>query len=346
MAWVSGGALVAGTPPDELPRIADQEMRGEQVVLHGFYIDVFPYPDEEGAIPVTNVTQSEAAALCEGQGKRLCSELEWERACKGQRNQRYEYGDEYRADRCGTGGVAGLRPSGINVGCRSEFGVRDLHGGVWEWTASSWGRADPRRLIAVRGGNAPAGELVGRCANGVARAPDAKSAAVGFRCCAGEPNPATVTLEVQDGPKLVARAKVDKPIAAQLAGALPDAARTDLGERGDFRAERMWIWRPVGNEELVVMSGCTGIGTRPACGILVARVVLDRARVLGWSTSGHWAPNVQVDVDARDLWLFGGDDLGAFRRLIQYSWGRVEIGAKERRMPRPDKQPKARRGRR
>src|SRR4030095_12178429 len=54
MIWIPSGPLVAGTPPEILPRVADAEMPGEQVVLKGFYIDAFPYPNEEGAIPLTN----------------------------------------------------------------------------------------------------------------------------------------------------------------------------------------------------------------------------------------------------------------------------------------------------
>ena len=86
MVWVPAGALVAGTPPEQLPRIADEEMPGEQVVLQGFYIDIFAYPNEEGAIPKTNVTHAAGGELCAEQGKRLCTELEWERACKGPQN--------------------------------------------------------------------------------------------------------------------------------------------------------------------------------------------------------------------------------------------------------------------
>jgi hypothetical protein len=168
---------------------------------------------------------------------------------------------------------------------------------------------------------------------------------VGFRCCAGPPNEAEVTLEVRDGPKLVVRSAIDKRLASQILAVLPEAARADLGQHTDFHIERMWTWRPIGNEDLVVAGGCAGLGKRPACGVLVARMVLDRASVVGWSTSGHWVPNVQVDVDARDLWLFGGDGLGAFRRLLEYRWGRVEVGPKERRMPRPAPKSAARRPR-
>src|SRR6185312_7258602 len=93
MVWIPPGVLIAGTPLDRLPRVADEEMAGEQVVMHGFYVDVFPYPNEAGAIPTTNITQDEALGLCAAQGKRLCTELELERACKGPENQTYEYGD-------------------------------------------------------------------------------------------------------------------------------------------------------------------------------------------------------------------------------------------------------------
>ena len=33
-------------------------------VAHGFYVDVFPFPNEPGALPQTSVTQAEAVAAC------------------------------------------------------------------------------------------------------------------------------------------------------------------------------------------------------------------------------------------------------------------------------------------
>ena len=111
MIWIEPGPLVAGTPPGQLPRLADQEMPGEQVILKGFYIDIYPYPNEEGAIPLTNVSRDGAIKLCAEQDKRLCGELEWERACKGPSNTTFEYGAQYHADRCGTGNEPTLKPS-------------------------------------------------------------------------------------------------------------------------------------------------------------------------------------------------------------------------------------------
>ncbi|MEZ4219719.1 MAG: formylglycine-generating enzyme family protein [Polyangiaceae bacterium] len=339
MMHVPKGALVAGTPPNRLPRIADEEMPGEQVILGAFYIDVFPFPNEEGAIPRTNVTRDEAEGLCAERGKRLCSELEWERACKGPSNRAYEYGDSYRAERCGTGKPAGLRPSGLLVGCKSDFGVSDMHGGIWEWTSSSWGRGVKRELATLRGGNAPAGELVGRCANAMGRPPETRDNSIGFRCCLGDKNDAEVVLNVVRGKALEYKDRYDRELAAKALAKLPEDARKDVG-KDTLKVERVWIWRPIGNEELFLLGGCTGIGRKPACGILVTRVVLDEPHVVGWVSSGHWAPTVHGDTDARDLWLFGGDDLGNFRRVVAYLWGRISIGPKERRVPKPKKKKK------
>jgi len=335
MVWIPGGALVAGTPPDSLPRIADEEMPGEQVILQGFHIDVYPYPNEEGALPLTNVTRSAAAALCEREGKRLCSELEWERACKGPNNHRYEYGTQYLPERCGTGATPTLRPNGIMVGCQSDFGVRDMHGGTWEWTLSPWGRGTHGTLVTVRGGNSTAGELVGRCANGVGRTPDSKSPSVGFRCCAGPVNQSDVSLKIVRGRKLESRDTVGNQLAAKLRKSFPEAAYAEVPDPTRFEFERLWVWRPLGNEELQVAGGCAGLGKRPTCGILVARVLYDHAQVLAWSSSGRFIPSVHTDVDPRDLWLFGGDRAGRFRRLVAYQWGRIDVGPKQRRMPKP-----------
>lgn len=333
MIWIEGGALVAGTPPERLPRIADEEMPGEQVVLKGFYIDVFPYPNEEGAIPLTNVTQPEAARLCAERGKRLCTEFEWERACKGPENWVYEYGDQYRPDRCGTGTEPVLRPSGLRVACRSDFGVRDMHGGAWEWTASPWGRGTTRQLFTVRGGNSPAGELAGRCANAMGRPPASSSPIVGFRCCGGEPNPAEVVLDVRRGKPLEVKERFDRPLAKKIVSMLPEQAKKELAGRGEPVFDRLWLWHPIGNEELVLLRVCAGIGWKPACGVVVARVILERVEILGWASSMHRFPTLKIDRDPRDLWVISGDDSGTTQKRIAYLWGRVSIGPDERRLP-------------
>jgi len=332
MVWIPRGPLVAGTPEGSLPRIADEEMPGEQVILKGFYIDVYPYPNEEGAIQLTNVTQEAALALCAAADKRLCSELEWERACKGPDNHRYEYGDTYRAERCATGGAPLLRPTGIRVACRSDYGARDLHGGAWEWTSSPWGRGSTSGLVSLRGGNSSEGPLVGRCANATPAKPTAHDGITGFRCCAGPPNSAEVVLNVQRGPRLELRERIDKALLTQILEALPDEAHTALGNVAPASVDHQWLWHPIGNEELYVTRLCSGLGLRPACGIVVNRRTLGRVTALAWASSRHWLPSVETDRDPRDLWLIGGDETGTYQRLIQYRFGTLSVTAEEHRL--------------
>jgi hypothetical protein len=214
-------------------------MPGEQVVLDGFFIDAFAYPNEEGAIPRTGASHAEARSLCADQGKRLCTELEWERACKGPRNLTYEYGDRHRPDLCLTGRMPRMLPSGHRVGCRSEFGVRDMHGGVWEWTASLWGRGDDREIYTLRGGNAADGELVGRCANAMARPPSATSAQVGFRCCKGPQNAARVSFAIETGPALRVHGRLQPELVRDLLGVIPESAKRVLAGYGRFQIKTL-----------------------------------------------------------------------------------------------------------
>jgi sulfatase modifying factor 1 len=331
MVWVPDGALIAGTPEGRLPRLADQEMAGEQIVLHGYFIDQFAFPNEEGAIPRTGVTQAQAEALCAEQNKRLCSELEWERACKGPENSSYEYGDRYRPDVCLTGRSPRMLPSGFRQGCRSEFGARDLHGGVWEWTASRWGRGGDAALMTLRGGNADAGEVVGRCANGTPRAPNSASPTVGFRCCMGEPNDAAVSVSTERGTALESRARLERSVTEKLESLLPGEIESTLGASEPWRASAVWDWRPISNARLIIGGGCAGSPPARRCGVVIAEFVKGRAEFSGWVWSGIWPPTVRLStVDRRKLWVYGGDRRSHIRQAVLFEWGRLRLGDVER----------------
>jgi formylglycine-generating enzyme len=337
MVWIPGGVLIAGTPPERLPRVADEEMAGEQVVMRPFYIDLYPYPNEVGAIPTTNVDQQEARGRCEEQGKRLCTELEWERACKGPANTAYEYGDVYKPGACNTGTGRSLVPNGVNAACQSAFGVHDLHGGIWHWTSSAWGRDKAKPgLVALRGGNGVKGELLGRCANGRAGKPDARREDVGFRCCAGEPNSFEVVLAVTRGDPLVWQPP-DARVAPQLERLAPEdiqAAVRALRPEDRFKVERMWTWRPLGNEELVLGGGCADPGEHSRCGIIVARMRFEAPMALAFISTDWWQPTVGETETSREIFAYGGDRNGAFRVRVSYEWGRIAQGEKERKKKR------------
>lgn len=115
-----------------------------------------------GRMPVINVRQTDARDYCAwlsretGQHYRLPTELEWEYACRAGAATAYPHGDRigpdeavYNVDkdldpthpkgprplasrlaRCGAKEVGGLRPN--------RWGLRDMAGNVWEFTASPW----------------------------------------------------------------------------------------------------------------------------------------------------------------------------------------------------------------
>lgn len=122
--------------------------------------------------PVVGVSYRDAKAYCrwlsEVTDQRFClpTEEEWEKAARGgvSETRRYPWGDEWQADACNTRelGRKATTPvrefEGTNV---SPFGVVDMMGNVWEWTASWYerypgstheGRNYGRTHKVVRGG--------------------------------------------------------------------------------------------------------------------------------------------------------------------------------------------------
>ncbi len=325
MVWVAPGRLIAGTPRGRVPRIANEEPAGEPVDMTGFYIDILPYPNEPGAIATSNVTRDDAVALCEQRQKRLCSELEWERACKGPDNGTYDYGDVYRSAACGTGVEierSACRPSGENPLCKTGFGALDMHGGVWEWTSSPWGRGrhDPT-LGALRGGNAVAGELVGRCANALGRPTDKRSPTMGFRCCAGAVSGIEVHIALEGVPAL-------RPVTrlGDLEAALEGFVESQVPPS---RLSRAWRWVPVENEELSVILLCQREAPHP-CTLSAIRLELSEGAarvepVVASVEAGTLLPNVVQLGDARHIRLRGLDSRGTFGRDLTYVYGRVAV---------------------
>jgi hypothetical protein len=305
-------------------------------MLKGFWIDQFPYPNEDGAIPVTGVTQPEAQAYCEKLGKRLCTELEWERACKGPSNHRYAWGDKYRAEPCQLGSVILARPSGMKVGCHSDFDVFDLHGGVLEWTQSRWRRGTANEAVVLKGGNGVDGELLGRCANAENAPETQRSPDVGFRCCAGPINSIEVILPGRAGDAIE---RVDRIDTAQFRRLLANVVlpKNEKLPSAELVPERAFLWQPVDNERLQVFVACTRTPPPRHCGLLVGRDTPTQPVALGYADTGMLASAIHMDSRTEDIWLLGLDELGNFKRLVRYHAGSVEIFPKERRIPRAKK---------
>lgn len=55
---------------------------------------------QRGRVPAGYLSRGLAETACNNAGKRLCSRQEWVRACRGEGNTKFPYGDEYRMGTC------------------------------------------------------------------------------------------------------------------------------------------------------------------------------------------------------------------------------------------------------
>lgn len=146
--------------------------------------------------PVTCVSWYDAAAFCQWAGVRLPTELEWEKAARGPVGRIFPWGDDPAdAGQCNFGlHIGDTTPVTRYPTGASPYGVLDLSGNTWEWTASRW-RADystpDEQQIAgdtgrvVRGGSFADGARSVRCATRIFDQPASCVDVFGFRVARG-----------------------------------------------------------------------------------------------------------------------------------------------------------------
>ncbi len=86
--------------------------------------------------PMVHVNLHEAQAYCRWAGRRLPSEAEWEFAARNGSDDRYPWGNAPREDLPNLDLRSAAPWAGDGDGPPSRLGIRQLIGGVWEWTAS------------------------------------------------------------------------------------------------------------------------------------------------------------------------------------------------------------------
>jgi len=123
-------------------------------VSENFCIDREEYVAPDESLPLADQSWSSAKEVCEGLGKRLCLESEWQFACEGEEMRPYPYGFQRDATLCNidqmdlgrpNGGLRDLRaPISEYPKCLSPFGVHNMSGNIEEWTTIDDGKPPQR----------------------------------------------------------------------------------------------------------------------------------------------------------------------------------------------------------
>lgn len=225
MVFLPAGSAQIGTPPSEAGRDADEH--AHSVTLeNGFWMDVSEvtnsayrrfvlsrpewqkaniapalhsgsylrnwigneFPAGEGDSPVVFVSWPAARAYAAWAGKRLPTEAEWEFAARAGTTTAYWWGEAFDRAR-----VASSKDSPPPKQRTNPWGLRDLLGGVWEWTSSMYrpypyirldGREDPngRDPRVMRGGSRENAPHFLRSGNRSYEQAISTSELLGFRC--------------------------------------------------------------------------------------------------------------------------------------------------------------------
>lgn len=267
---VPAGVVRLGSRPGTDGRNARAEADLVPVEVPAFTIDRLPYPNDPDQPPRTNVTQAEAANLCQERGQRLCTGIEWERACKGDSLARYPGGDTYDYAACAADPLR----------CASPLGVAAMGHSIREWTSDRGGRGIHDTAGVTRGGYDETPVTEHRCAYRRGVVPDTQSRRLGFRCCGGPAPSLSYPTEMERAETFTAE-ELDLHDVRDILRRLPEVARwaddfrfytaADTNRalaRGDrtrdgmpgyeFADASVVKWFPVHGEEAWIISGRSG----------------------------------------------------------------------------------------
>ncbi len=265
---IPAGSLRVGSMPGELGRRGEREADLVAMDIPAVDIDRALVRDPDTGRPMVSRTRAEAAGVCAERGRRLCHELEWERACRGAGVAAYATGDSLDPSACAA-------PDS----CASPADVIELGVTHAEWTASDAGLAfgDGRGQAILRGSSAE-DTTAHRCGARQSAAATTRDAGIAFRCCGGDAPSLSYPVEAER--EVFAPVEVSTDRLREIAAGVPELApyaeslsffgqeaRLSVFTRGDVDRSAsgaynlvagMLAWTPVRGDTLWVFAGHSG----------------------------------------------------------------------------------------
>jgi formylglycine-generating enzyme required for sulfatase activity len=193
--WIPAGSFTMGCSPGDTECYSDEKPAHSEQIANGFWLGQTevtqaawkkvnggddPSHFKGDQLPVEQVDWNQASAYCKAVGGRLPTEKEWEYAARaGTAGARYGSLDAI----AWYDGNSGPTTHPVALKQPNAFGLYDILGNVWEWTADSYDNS----MKVVRGGARGLRARYARasCRNGYSSRE--KSPYVGFRCVGEAP---------------------------------------------------------------------------------------------------------------------------------------------------------------